>query len=86
MSAQLHRPKKQANDAVAGMGVPTCKTCAHLQVRKYRSDCAITGFSPDDTRLYREFCGPQARYWTPKPPTFWQRLGEAIVARVRGKS
>ena len=82
MGDQVKALRKAADDAVADMGVTTCKTCLHYN---FYAKCDLTGYYASVERGPHGHCGFKARYWTPKPPTFWQRLGAALIERVRGK-
>lgn len=80
---QLKQLRRAADEAVQGMGVPTCKTCAHRSGRGYFARCGATGWYTSIARRLSDECGQQGRLWTPNPPTFWQRLGSAIFERIQ---
>ncbi len=67
----------------------TCKSCAHLAVEYGLNECRATGYMCSTSRKETNLCGHYGRLWTPnppKPPTFWSRLGDAIIARIRGEA
>lgn len=84
MTDRVKQLQDAADRAVAGMGVPTCKTCVHFKKSSWINECAATGLYAKAARNFQNECGHHARYWTPRPPTFWQRLGNAIIRRVKG--
>ncbi len=77
-------------------GVKGCQTC------KFRNDddyfaknveywkCGISGFFCKVESMPGPYnCGPEKRLWQqrpPDPPSFLKRLGDAIIARIRGSA
>lgn len=70
-----------------------CQTCRYLTNRRENPrywKCGIAGdYCSIESSDYSDSCGPTKRFWEEKPtpmPSFWKRLGDAIIARVKGKS
>lgn len=68
---QVKALRAAADDAVAGMGVPTCSSCAHLNKSRH---CGATGYYANTARKFEDECGNLARFWTPKPPSLFARM------------
>lgn len=61
--------------------IPACFDCRFYENSSYRVPVCIRHGSPGANEFYFEIC--KGRLFEPKPRTFWQRLGDAIIERVK---
>lgn len=84
MSDQVASLQKLANEAAQAVPARTCRSCAHYsRSLSGGAGCEATGSYAGVARKHEDRCGHHARLWAPRPPSFWRRLGEAIIDRVR---
>lgn len=82
---------KQEIAEIRTADVRACSTCRHCPNlgASYRAilRCNAMNSYLDWERLgYGGACGKAGLLWEPKPPSFWKRLGDAIISRIRVKN
>ncbi len=75
---------KMKRDAERPLMMPSCKSCRHLTTRREPMfwKCGAQGGEYTD-RVWRLCAGNLWEPEPPKPPSFWSRLGDAIIERVK---
>lgn len=69
--------------------VRACGTCRHRigpkSVPSIWRCGAVGGHYANDTRNHGDMCGKNGLMWEPIPHSFWKRLGDALIERIRGR-
>lgn len=64
--------------------VRACNTCRHRPRDLKFGTCRATGqWLSWDREQPNGVCGLDGKFWEQAPRTFWQRLGDAIIERVK---